>query len=177
MLSLLLRRMLAYFADCVLLFAVLAPVGFAIQYALNVTPDTSQEIYATLLLNFSIPAWTYFAWSDQSKGGATLGKRLLRLRATTTAGKRIGMGRALGRTAVKMIPWEMAHLSAFLLAPALGTIGTVSWMGLGLAYALIFTYLGTAWWTAGHRSVHDFAAATQVDRMTSSCSMDSGDAA
>lgn len=158
----LLRRLLAYTADCTLLFIVLAPSGFAVQHGLAVSPDTALAVYITLLLNFSIPSWTYFIWGDHSNRGATLGKRLLTLQAKTVENERIGMGRALGRTAMKMLPWEITHASAFLLAPALGTFGATSWIGLGLAYVLIFAYLGVAWRTGGRRSVHDFAATTFV---------------
>ena len=164
MLTLFVRRLLAYGVDCALLFLVLAPLGGAVQWALGAGPTTADAIYGTLLLNFSLPAWAYFVWGDRSRRGATWGKRAAGLCVRNGAGQRVGVGRALGRTAVKMLPWELVHLSAFGLAPAVGVFGVVSWTGLGLAYALIFAYLGGAWWTGGHRTVHDWAAGTQVLR-------------
>lgn len=161
---LLLRRLVAFFADCALLFVVLAPLGFAIQSALGVVPTTSRGVYAALLLNFSLPVWTCFVLSDRSRRGATPGKRLLRLRAVTLDGRRIGGGRALVRTAGKLLPWEATHASLFLIPSTLGEMGPASWAGLVFAYGLGFAYLVVAWRARGRRSVHDLLASTRVER-------------
>lgn len=160
--SLFLRRILAYLVDCALLFLVLAPLGIAVQSGIGVSPETTHGIYVTLLLNFSVPGWGYFTWGDCSARGATCGKRLLDIRVETGDGRYVETGRALGRTAIKMLPWEISHASAFLLAPTVGIFGLTSWTGLAAAYVLVFAYLGVAWWTGGQKSVHDFATATVV---------------
>lgn len=162
--SVLLRRVGAYVLDIVVLFAVLAPAGYLAQRALGVSPSTPQEIYGALVLTFSVPAWTYFALADRSRGGATLGKRLLGLRTAAEDGGPVRAGRALARTAVKMVPWELAHASSFLVAPALGEFSVASGVGLGASYVLSFAYLAQAWRTGGHRSVHDLVAGTRVER-------------
>jgi uncharacterized RDD family membrane protein YckC len=162
--SLFVQRVLAYGVDCALLFVVLAPLSGGGQWALGVGPTEPQAIYGTLLLTFSLPAWAYFAWGDRSRRGATWGKRWMGLCVRDGRGRRVRGGRAVGRTAVKMLPWELVHLSAFGLAPEVGVFGVVSWTGLGLAYVLIAAYLGAAGWTGGRRSVHDWAAGTQVGR-------------
>jgi uncharacterized RDD family membrane protein YckC len=142
------RRVAAYLLDIAALFAVLAPLGAGVQAALGVEPvSTARGVYGTLLLNFSVPTWAYFAIGDRL--GATLGKRALGLRPEAASGARVGWGRALGRTAVKMIPWELTHASAFLLAPSLGEFGWASGLGLALAYGLIALYLVVAWRTGG----------------------------
>lgn len=161
--SLLLRRVLAYAADCTLLFIVLMPLGWAAQRTLGVAPETTGQIYVAILLNFSIPAWVYFTWADRSVRGATIGKRWIGLHVTAHGGQQISVGRrALGRTAVKLIPWELIHISAFLLAPAPGELESISWIGMSVAYVLVFVYLFAAWRTGGERSVHDMAASTKV---------------
>ena len=53
---LLIRRSAAYLIDILLLFLVLAPVGFLIQRSLGQLPQTGPQIWGTLLWNFSIPA-------------------------------------------------------------------------------------------------------------------------
>lgn len=165
MASLLPRRVGAYLLDILVLFTVLAPLGFVAQGALGVAqPATPHAIYRTLILNFSIPAWTYFTVADWSRGGATLGKRILGLRTAPDGGGRLGWGQAFARTAVKMMPWEIAHASSFLLVPALGTFTVASGLGLGVSYALSFAYLIVVWRTNGRTSVHDRVAATHVER-------------
>src|SRR6056297_175779 len=100
--SILLRRAGAYVIDIVIVFVVLAPLGYLVQHALGAVPVTAQGVYATLVLNFSLPTWAYFALSDHSRSGATFGKRMLSLRTEAEAGGRVGASQALVRTAVKM---------------------------------------------------------------------------
>lgn len=162
--SVLLRRAGAYVLDVTLLFVVLAPLGYVVQLAFGVdlSAPTAQGVYITLVLNFSLPAWTYFVLADHSRGGATLGKRLLSLCTQTEDGGRVCLGRALVRTAVKMVPWEIVHVSAFLFAPALGQLAVGNYIGIGASYILSFAYLFVAWRMRGYRSVHDFVASTCV---------------
>lgn len=144
---------------------MLGPLGVAVQQGLSLdVGGSSQAIYATLLVNFSIPSWLYFIWADRAPGGHTLGKRVAGVRTERLGGGRVGRRRALVRTAFKMIPWEVAHAASFLLAPAPGVFTTASWIGLGVAYALTFAYLGLAWRTGGRQSMHDLVAATHVVR-------------
>ncbi len=156
------RRIGAYLIDIAALFLVLGPLGLAVQRLLGLSPATARGVYIALVLNFSIPVWAYFTLADRSRGGATLGKRLLSLRTEGLSATSISSGQAVRRTAVKMIPWELTHASLFLFAPALGQFETGNWVGLGLSYALSFLYLLVAWRTRGHRSVHDFVAASRV---------------
>lgn len=163
--SILLRRVGAYLADIVVLFVVLAPLGFVVQRVIGAGPATANEVYVTLIFNFSVPAWAYFALADRSVLGATLGKRWFALRTEAVAGGRVRGSQAFLRTAVKMIPWELAHASAFLIAPSLGEFGAGSVSGMLASYALVLAYLVVAWRTGGRRSVHDLAAMTSVRRL------------
>ena len=160
--SVFMRRAGAYILDIIILFAILAPLGYVVQQWLGITPSSPVDVYKTLLLNFSIPVWTYFILSDISMRGATLGKRLLSIRTSTTSGQSTSLGKAFLRTAVKMIPWELTHASSFLLMPELGQFGAINWIGLSTAYALTFIYVFLAWRSKGKQSVHDLAAATHV---------------
>ena len=114
-------------------------------------------------LSFSVPTWTYFVFSDSSARGATIGKWLLGLRVTRVGDGAIGMAQALKRTAVKLLPWETTHLSAFAFSAQPGVsldIGQL--IGLTTANVLIVVYFVVAAYTGGRRSVHDYVAATAV---------------
>jgi uncharacterized RDD family membrane protein YckC len=160
---LLIRRAAAYVVDIVLLFLVLLPVGQLVRLAVGwpTGSPTGQEIWHASALNFSLPSWTYFVLSDSSARGATAGKWLLGLRVARVGGGSVGTGRALGRTAVKLLPWETTHLSAFALA------GLEPWqlIGLTIANGLIVVYVVVAACTGGRRSVHDYVVATEVCRV------------
>ena len=156
------RRAGAYALDILVLFSVLFPLGWLVQRAIGVTPSTGPEIWWTLLVNFSLPTWVYFAVSDASRSGATPGKRWLGLRVLRTDGARIGPMQALGRTAAKLMPWELVHVSAFALERVPGEFWIVQGIGLAAANALALAYLACAALTGGRRSVHDLLAGTVV---------------
>jgi uncharacterized RDD family membrane protein YckC len=156
------RRAGAYLVDIILLFAVLAPLGLLVQNLLGTQAETGPQVWWVILFNFSIPVWAYFALSDASAGGATIGKRLFRLRVTAASGGSPGLGRALLRTAVKLIPWELVHLFAFAFSPDLSQFTLMQGLGIGLANLLWMVYLIALLPNGGRRSLHDMAANTQV---------------
>ena len=66
------------------------------------------------------------------------------------------------RTTVKLIPWEVTHLSLFLPTPIIldGQGGFLP--GLITANILIVVYLAVIVTTAGKRGIHDLVAGTMV---------------
>ncbi len=73
------------------------------------------------------------------------------------------MARALGRSAVKLLPWETTHLSAFTFsAEPGGSLDLGQLIGLTIANVLIVVYFVVAACTGGRRSIHDYVAATEV---------------
>jgi uncharacterized RDD family membrane protein YckC len=157
------RRVAAYLVDILLLFVVLAPAGQLILRLLDAPlPQTGPEVARVILWNFSLPAWLYFILGDQSASGATLGKRLLKIQVRDLSGERLSIGRALARTAVKLLPWELVHVSAFALSADLSQFSPMQIAGLAAANLLTVVYLGVAVATRGRRSVHDYVAGTLV---------------
>lgn len=155
------KRMAAYLIDIVLLFAVLLPLGLLVQWSLGLSPQTGPEIALAILWNFSLPSWLYFIISDTSSGGATIGKRLLLIKVSARSG-RVGFARALLRTAVKLFPWELVHISMFALSDDLGQLSFVQLVGLNIANVLLLIYLLVLVVTRGRRSVHDLLVSTAV---------------
>jgi uncharacterized RDD family membrane protein YckC len=160
--SLFWKRVGAYLLDVAALFLVLAPVGWLVQRAAGFAPSTGPEIWRTLLLNFSLPTWTYFSLADSSRSGATLGKHAFSLRAARIDGGRIGLPRAILRTALKLLPWELAHVAAFALSTDLAEFGVAQAAGLVVANALMLAYVACAARTRGRSSLHDLVAGTVV---------------
>ena len=156
------RRVGAYVLDIALLFVVLGPTGWLVQRALGLVPSTGFQIWLTLLVNFSVPTWGYFAVADTSRSGATLGKRWLGLRASRLDGGRISWIQALCRTAAKLLPWELVHVSVFALETREGELSIVQSVGLVVANALMLGYLTCAALTRGRRGIHDLVAGTEV---------------
>lgn len=158
---LIIRRSMAYVLDIGLLFAVLASVAFVVRSVVDIRPHTGFEIWLMTVTSFSIPVWLYFALCDASRTGATLGKRAFGVAVTPYAGSgRVTLPRAIVRTAVKLAPWELAHLVGFALAGVLGP--AVQTAGLVIANLLALVWFGWALATGGSRSVHDLVAGTRV---------------
>jgi hypothetical protein len=78
------------------------------------------------------------------------------------SGERLSIERALARTAVKLLPWELVHVSAFALSTDLTRFSQGQVIGVAVANVLTVVYLGVAVATRGRRSVHDYAAGTLV---------------
>ncbi|MBN1248741.1 MAG: RDD family protein [Anaerolineae bacterium] len=112
-----------------------------------------------------MPVWAYFAVADASAAGATLGKRLTRICVRRTGGGRIRFGTALARTALKLMPWELAHLLGFALVD--GVSDTAQLVGLVAANVLMLGYLGVRALTRGEQSMHDLVVGTVA---TAECS-------
>lgn len=162
---LILRRSAAYLFDIVILFVVLAPLGFFVQWILGIElAQTGPEVARTILWNFSLPAWLYFMLSDQSSRGATLGKRLLQVQVARVDNNPLSLWNAFLRTAVKLLPWELVHVSAFALSADLSQLNSGQTIGLITANVLILAYVIFFVATRGRRSVHDFVAQTEVVR-------------
>ncbi len=165
---LLLRRAAAFGLDCLLLFVILGPLTIALLQVFVDGPPTGRQLWVCLAMGFSAPAWAYFIMSDRSRRGATVGKRVFGVRVTTQAGDHLSVGRAVGRTALKLLPWELTHLSAFALSADMNELTTVQVVGLTAANILGLTYLVSAVVTGGRRSVHDYAASTRVQLVNES---------
>lgn len=155
-------RISAYAIDIGILFAVLAPLGQVILRLVGHAPTTGPEIWRTIFWNFSIPSWLYFIVSARSKSGATLGKRWLGLRVSGDHGP-VSTPRAVARTAILLLPWELVHVSAFGLSRHLDRLNPLQIAGLTIANLLTILYLVVTFRTGGRRSVHDVLAGTSVD--------------
>lgn len=159
------RRVIAYGLDILLLFLILAPIGFLVQWLLGLPlAQTGPALGRTILWNFSLPVWLYFIGCDASPFGATVGKRLVRIQVRTLTGAQVRGWRALGRTAIKLLPWELVHLTAFTLSADLAQFTAAQTFGLTLDNGLLIIYLAVALWTRGRRTLHDFVVGTRVQR-------------
>ena len=123
------------------------------------------QLLIYLLVTVSFPVWLYFLSMESSRRKATLGKRLLHLEVADAYGSRISLARSALRTLVKLIPWELTHLTLCLPTPIFyeGSDDRLR-PGFWFVYGLIGLYLAAAMMTRRKQSVHDLAAGTYVVR-------------
>lgn len=157
------RRAAAYLIDVILL-ATLAQLT---QWAIFVMADnplaaaSGPVLEGWVLLTVSLPAWLYFSLSE-SIAGQTVGKRLMGLRVSSVAGGRVSFVRALVRTIVKLLPWELTHATLLLPTPLAAEPG-FRW-GFIVVYVLLGLYLVVMLFNRRKQSVHDLLTGTIVVR-------------
>ena len=136
---------------------------------------------AYVLLTVSLPVWLYFAGYESSPWQATIGKRWLGVRVASVDARPVSFLRALVRTGVKLLPFEIAHISVALPAnpfidaitgeltiPALGSMHAAGLAGLLAALLLFGLLLFTAMLHPDGRGAHDLVAGTFVVRSEAS---------
>lgn len=162
------RRLMAYAVDAALLFIafplILGAVCSLIFY-LTIGFDWMRSgplFWAYVFSTVSIPFWLYYSLLESSARQATFGMRLWGLRVTDTEGKRIGFGRALLRTVVKLLPFELNHLVLFLPTPIWSDPQPEFRFGFVVVNALMILYIVTMLVTRRKQSVHDLVAGTIV---------------
>jgi uncharacterized RDD family membrane protein YckC len=62
-----------------------------------------------IFLILTLPIIMYFAVLEATAAAGSVGKRRLGLRVVRTSGERVGFLRSLVRSALKFLPWELAH--------------------------------------------------------------------
>jgi uncharacterized RDD family membrane protein YckC len=162
------QRVAAYALDVVILFTavplVLGSVFAAILY-LTIGFGWMGSGYLFWLFVFctvSLPVWLYYSAMESSKRQATLGMRLFGIRVTDTDGDRIAFGRALLRTVVKLLPFELNHMVMFIPEPIWSDPDPGFRLGFVAVNALMIVYVVTMLLNSRSQSVHDLIARTIV---------------
>ncbi|MHA2338085.1 MAG: RDD family protein [Candidatus Hodarchaeales archaeon] len=153
-------RLLAFFIDILVIFPLLFILAVIINLILGF-PSTGIEIYIRIVLSFSIPIWIYFVFSDISQKGATFGKKLMKIGVKTVEGENLTIKSALLRTLVKLIPWELTHITFFVLSKN-GEFSLLQMVLVIIIYLLIFIYGYFMIRTKGRKGVHDLLAKTTI---------------
>jgi uncharacterized RDD family membrane protein YckC len=164
-------RIGAYVIDCLILFVGLI-VWQAALYVINpLLPiirsgqqPTGSQFHLWVFATVTIPFLLYFALIIRSARRATLGMRLLKLRVATRSGGCVGLGQAMLRSAVMLIPFELNHAVMFYLAPGDASPSAGFWLGSVGVWAVIAIYIVSILVTRRHQSVHDLVADTVVER-------------
>jgi uncharacterized RDD family membrane protein YckC len=169
-----LRRIAAYCLDCSLLFICFVPWQAALYFVNPIIAiirsgqqPTANELHAWVFATITVPAFLYFGLMLRSSRQATVGMRLFKLRVEDKNGGMIGLGQALLRSVVMLIPFELNHTFMFHLGPRGGPPSVGFLVGIVAVWAVIAVYIASMLWTQRHQSVHDLVAGTvvyQVDR-------------
>jgi uncharacterized RDD family membrane protein YckC len=107
-----------------------------------------------------LPVGAYLAATESGPRQASAGKRWQGLRVTTASGGPVGRRRAVVRNAVKLLPWQIAHVGLVRLLNGRETPGV--WVLQELSLVLAAASTVTALRDRRGRALHDLVAGTRV---------------
>ncbi len=112
-----------------------------------------------------LPVILYFTLLESSESGATWGKHRMGLRVVHRSGERLGRGRALMRSVVKFLPWQVQHTCLFHIPGwPMETQEPPVWVVVGvvLAWVVILIYVVTLAVSPTRRTLYDWVSGSQV---------------
>lgn len=164
------QRLGAFALDYLLLLGYLLGITLVFLLLNAVFPTSAwlfgERIRAQLVafLLVTLPITLYFAVTESSARQATWGKQKLKLMVSDRAGNRISFWRALGRTLLKFIPWEMTHTLIWQIQFSQGEpAGWINY-GFGLVYLLVGLNIVSLLMSKTKQSLYDWIAGTYVIR-------------
>jgi len=160
--NIVLRRLTAFFIDCMVLAAYAGVLFGASPFLRPLFTGSPYSAELTGFLLLTLPFALYVTISEASKWQATIGKRIMKLRVVNNeTGRRLRLPQAAIRSALKFLPWELAHFAiwhAFVFASSLQYVA----MGvLAMSYLMMFTYI-VGLLRHSHRPIYDRLAHTKV---------------
>jgi len=166
-----LRRLVAYWIDITLLYAVL--LGLQIGFVALTNGAVNNWIAAQhngiltwgwIFLTISLAMWLYFILNEGGPRQATLGKLLLGLKVTDMDGNRLKATTATWRTVCKLAFFEIGHLSFLLPTPLFDEPDPSFRIGFVILISLMIIYFVVNLMTPRHQSIHDLIVKTMVVR-------------
>lgn len=163
-------RGIAYLVDCAIAFVFFAATQLLILVPLREALGIGEEWFysgfntqAYMLLTISLPIWLYFIVSEHSSWQGTLGKRMLKLTVVRDSSVgRIGLMQSLLRTGVKLLPWEIAHLTNNFPQPLMYAPEPGFRFGFALVGVLMGGYMAFVLLSKRKQGPHDLVAKTLV---------------
>lgn len=120
----------------------------------------SAELTGVLLI--TLPVYLYFAVSEGSKSHATWGKRKMGIVVVGVHGQPIGFRSSLFRSALKFVPWELAHFTIWHMVMPSDYPDYLISLLLTTVYGLVFIYLISPLKSKNKQTLYDSIAGTVV---------------
>ncbi|MEV0613490.1 RDD family protein [Nonomuraea sp. NPDC050404] len=108
-----------------------------------------------------LPVWIYLVVTEAGTARATWGKRRAGLVVTAVGGGRPGPVRIMVRNAVKLLPWQLAHIAVLRLWTGQGD-SVVVVPALVLCYGLVGATVALMLLRGDRAALHDLVAGTRV---------------
>lgn len=164
------QRVKAFAFDYVLILGYL--IVFTLLFLLfNAIFNMSQWLFTDRVLaqvfvfsTVTLPVTIYFAVGESSSKQATWGKQRTGLKVTDRNGNKIGFWRALARTLLKFVPWELSHTLVWEVDFSGGSFSAGITYGFVLVYVLIGLNIASIAMTKTKQSLYDLLAGTFIEQ-------------
>ena len=113
-------------------------------------------------VTITLPVALYFALMESSARQASWGKRRLDLRVQRVDGARLSHSRSLGRTALKFIPWELAHACIWQISFATDKASPLISVGFVVVWLLVGANLLSLLVNRKHQTLYDWLSGSVV---------------
>ena len=145
---------------------VLIASSFAVNLVFpNIVPmffDNPVSSQIAGLFMITLPVTFYFALLELSLWQATWGKRRQHLKVILTNGDRLTRTRAIGRTLLKFIPWELAHTCIWQISFSRQEPSPAIIAGFVLVWILVGANIVQLWISPANQTLYDRLAKTYV---------------
>lgn len=167
------KRIFAYLIDTLLVYLVFVVVTQNLVFVpIRQMIDGSDQWFLSgwktefyTLLTISLPTWLYIGLSEITPWQATVGKRIFKLQTLDEVShRRMTITQTIIRTIIKMLPWEIAHLTNNFPVPIWYDPNPGFRVGFVLVPLLATIYLFLGLFTKHKQSLHDLIANTIVVR-------------
>lgn len=168
------KRLVAFLFDYLLVLGYVVVLG-GVNYGLILSGRGLDRLFpssaspavkdAIAFVTLVLPVGLYFALQESSPRQSTWGKRKAGLRVVNANGGRLTRRQALLRTAVKLLPWQIAHTSIYRvegwpLAPVQPPPLVIG--GFVLVYVLVGIYVLSMLLSKRHRTLYDWVSGAYV---------------
>jgi uncharacterized RDD family membrane protein YckC len=128
----------------------------------GVFPSAPSAVDLAAFVATVLPAWIYLTVCESGRWQGSWGKRLSGLEVVAQRDRQpVGTARAAGRNAVKLLPWQLAHIAVarLILGVDAPVVITVTYL---LSLAIPCASIVMAWRDGQHRALHARLAGTRV---------------
>lgn len=163
--------MKAFSADYLLISLYIVFITIVSTLIQSVSPNIIQILFANPLsgqlsgfILITLPVTLYFTLLESSPYQATWGKHWQRIKVTYNDGTRLSRTRALSRTALKFIPWELAHTCIWQMRENNQEFLPIILVGFILVWIIVGLYLITLLISSKKQTLYDQITKTFVVR-------------
>lgn len=118
----------------------------------------------TGFLFITLPVYLYFSLCEGSKAQATWGKYKMGIIVADMNGNAAGLGTSLLRSALKFLPWELAHFTIWHMVMPNPYPDGLIYSLLAAVYGLVLLYFVSPWFSKNKQTCYDYLAGTVIRR-------------